>query len=79
MSEIGPRPRDILAMVRKQYADSLVSSRDIYNARSALQRQKLGNDTPLGFLQITLQENSWKYALKQESEGHVLFFMFARL
>lgn len=77
MSEIGSRPRDILAMVRRQYPDSLVSPRDIYNARSALRRQKLGNDTPLGFLQTTLQENSWKYALKQDSEGHVLFFMFA--
>lgn len=26
---------------------------------------------------MTLQENSWKYAIKQDNEGHVLFFMFA--
>lgn len=77
MSEIGSRPRDILAMIRRQYPNALVSSRDIYNARSALQRQKLGNNTPIGFLQTTLQENSWKYAIKQDNEGHVLFFMFA--
>lgn len=75
MSEIGSRPRDILAMVRRQYPDSLVSSRDIYNARSALRRQKLGNDTPLGFLQTALQESSWKYALKQDSEAMFLFYV----
>jgi hypothetical protein len=65
LSEIGLAPRDVLAVTRKQYPEALVSSRDIYNARSALRRQKLGNSTPLEYLQKTLQENSWKYAFKQ--------------
>jgi hypothetical protein len=77
LSEIGLAPRDVLAVTRKQYPEALVSSRDIYNARSALRRQKLGNSTPLEYLQKTLQENSWKYAFKQDAEGRVLFFIFA--
>lgn len=77
LSEIGSRPRDILALIRRQYPNALVSSKDIYNARDALRRQKLGNNTPLEYLLNNLQEDSWKYAIKQDSEGHILFFMFA--
>lgn len=47
MSEIGLKPCDIRAMFSRQYPDALVTSRDIYNARSALRRQKLDNSTPL--------------------------------
>ena len=77
LSEIGSRPRDILALIQRQYPNALVSSKDIYNARDALRRQKLGNNTPLEYLLKNLQEDSWKYAIKQDSEGHILFFMFA--
>ena len=77
LSDVGSNPRGILAVIKREYPDVLVIPRDIYNARSALRRQKLGNYTPLEFLLKTLQENDWKYATKQDSEGHVLFFMFA--
>ena len=77
LSETGSKPRDILALIMRQYPDALVSSKDIYHARDALRRQKLGNSTPLEFLLKTLQENHWKYAIKQDSEGRVLFFIFA--
>ena len=77
MSEVGSKPRDILALIKREYPNTLVTPRDIYNARSALRRQKLGNCTPLELLLKTLQENHWKYAIKQDHEGHVLFFMFA--
>src|SRR5699024_5195908 len=77
LSEIGSRPRDILALIRRQYPNALVSSKDIYNARDTLRRQKLGNNTPLEYLLKNLQEDSWKYAIRQDSEGHILFFMFA--
>jgi hypothetical protein len=77
LSEIGSNPRGILALIKREHPNALVTPRDIYNARSALRRQKLGNSTPLEFLLKTLKENHWKYAIKQDSEGHVLFFMFA--
>jgi hypothetical protein len=76
-SEVGSKPRDILALLKREHPNALVIPRDIYNARSALRQQKLGNNTPLEFLRNTLQENSWKYAIKQDSEGYILFFMFA--
>lgn len=78
LSEVGSRPRDILALIQRQYyPDTLVSSKNIYNTRDALRGQKLGNNTPLRYLLNILQENSWKHAIKQDSEGHILFFMFA--
>ena len=77
LSETASKPRDILALLRRQYPNTLVSPKDVYNAREALRRQKLGNSTPLEFLLKTLQENHWKHAIKQDSEGRVLFFMFA--
>jgi hypothetical protein len=76
-SEVGSNPRDILSIIKVEYPDALVIPRDIYNARSALRRQKLGNYTPLEFLLKTLQENNWKYAIEQDREGRILFFMFA--
>lgn len=79
LSEIGSNPRGILAIIKPEHPNALVTPRDIYNARSALRRQKLGNSTPLEFLLKTLKENHWKYAIKQDSEGHILFFMFAHL
>lgn len=77
LSETGSKPRDTLALIRRQYPNALVTSKDIYNARDSLRRKKLGNSTSLEFLLKTLQENSWKYAFKQDIEGHILFFMFA--
>ena len=47
LSETGSKPRDILALLRRQHPDTLVSPKDIYNAREALRRQKLGSSTPL--------------------------------
>jgi hypothetical protein len=74
MSDVGAKPRDILALIKREHPNTLVTPRDIYNARSALRRQKLGNNTPLEFLLKSLQENSWKYTFKQDIEGRILFF-----
>ena len=57
-SEIRSNPRDILSLIKVEYPNALVIPRDIYNARSALRRQKLGNYTPVEFLVKTLQENN---------------------
>lgn len=55
----------------------LIKPRDIYNIRIESRRKKLGNSTPLEFLRETLQNDNWRYAFKQDTEGHILFFMFA--
>lgn len=77
LSETGSKPRDILALIRRQRPNALVTSKNIYNARDALRRKKLGNSTPLEFLLKTLQQNARKYIFKQDLEGRILFFMFA--
>lgn len=38
---------------------------------------ELAGYTPLEVLHKTLQENSWKYVIKQDSEGHILSLIFA--
>ena len=57
LSEVGSKPRDILALIKREYPNALVTPRDIYNTRSALRRQKLGNNTPLEFLLKNLQDD----------------------
>lgn len=41
LSETGSSPRKIPALIKKQHSDALATPRDVYNARSALRRQKL--------------------------------------
>ena len=77
LSNIGSRPQHILSLLRKDQPDILIRSKDIYNIRGSIRQKKLGNHSPLGLLQRLLIQNEWKYAFKQDKEGHVQFFMFA--
>lgn len=77
LSDTGSTPRHIISLIRKQQPNILIKPKDCYNIRDELRRKKLGNYTPLEFLRETLQDNSWRYAFKQDTEGHILFFMFA--
>jgi hypothetical protein len=77
LSDIGSTPRHIIGLVRKQQPKILIKPKDCYNIRDELRRKKLGNYTPLEFLRETLQSNNWRYTFKQDTEGHILFFMFA--
>ena len=76
LSDIGSKPQYILGLIRKD-PNILIKPRDIYNIRIESRRKRLGNSTPLEFLRETLQNNDWRYAFKQDTEGHILFFMFA--
>jgi hypothetical protein len=76
LSDIGTKPQHILGLIRKD-PNILIKPRDIYNIRIESRRKKLGNNTPLEFLRERLQNNNWRYAFKQDTEGHILFFMFA--
>jgi hypothetical protein len=76
LSDIGSKPQHILGLIRKD-PNILIKPRDIYNIRGESRRKKLGNYTPLEFLRETLQNNNWRYAFKQDTEGHILFFIFA--
>jgi hypothetical protein len=77
LSDIGSKPRHIISLIRKQQPKILIKPYDCYNIRDDLRRKKLGDYTPLEFLIETLQKNNWRYAFKQDTEGHILFFMFA--
>jgi hypothetical protein len=77
LSDIGSKPRQIISLLRAEQPTTLIKPCDLYNIRDELRREKLGNYTPLEFLRETLQNNHWRYAFKQDTEGHVLFFMFA--
>ena len=76
LSDVGSKPQHILGVIRKD-PHILIKPRDIYNIRAESRRKKLGNYTPLEFLRETLQNHDWRYAFKQDTEGHILFFMFA--
>jgi hypothetical protein len=77
LSEIGSKPRQIISLLRAEQPTTLIKACDLYNIRDELRRNKLGNYTPLEFLRETLQNNNWRYAFKQDTEGRILFFMFA--
>jgi hypothetical protein len=77
LSDIGSKPRQIISLLRADQPTTLIKPCDLYNIRDELRRKKLGNNTPLEFLRETLQNNYWRYAFKQDTEGYILFFMFA--
>jgi hypothetical protein len=74
--DVGSKPQHILGLMRKDN-NILIKPRDIYNIRGESRQKKLGNYTPLEYLRETLQNDNWRYSFKQDSEGHILFFMFA--
>jgi hypothetical protein len=77
LSETGSKPQQIISLLRAEQPTTLIKACDLYNIRDELRRKKLGNYTPLEFLRETLQNNDWRYAFKQDTEGYILFFMFA--
>ncbi len=54
----------------------LIKSKEVYNIRAGAKRKELGNLKLLEFLKQTFYNNGWKYALKQNTEGNIFFFMF---
>jgi hypothetical protein len=77
LSDSGSKPRQIINLLRAEQPTTLIKPKDCYNIRDELRRKKLGNYTPLEFLRETLQNDNWRYAFKQDTEGYILFFMFA--
>jgi hypothetical protein len=77
LTEVGTRPRDIMTLLREQEPSIPLISRDIYNKRQAVRREKLGGKTSLQYLHDLLVRDDWKYSFKQDREGRILFFMFA--
>jgi hypothetical protein len=77
LSDTGSTPRHIIGLIRKQQPEILIKPKDCYNIRDESRRKKLGNYSPLEFLRESLQNSDWRYAFKQDTEGHILFFMFA--
>jgi hypothetical protein len=77
LSDTGSKPRHIISLMRKDQPNILIRQHDLYNIRADLRRKKLGNYTPLEFLREILDKDNWRYTFKQDTEGYILFFMFA--
>jgi hypothetical protein len=77
LSDSGSKPREIIHLLRTEQPTTLIKPKDCYNIRDELRRKKIGNYTPLEYLQETLQNDNWRYTFKQDNKGHILFFMFA--
>jgi hypothetical protein len=77
LSDSGSKPHQIIHLLRAKQPTTLIKPKDCYNIRDELRRKKIGDYTPLEYLRETLQNDNWRYSFKQDSEGHILFFMFA--
>ncbi|KAG4255526.1 hypothetical protein FPRO03_14130 [Fusarium proliferatum] len=61
---VGVRARDVRAVIQEQYPDSTFTRKDIYNARSLINREKLGGLTPTAALIKLFDDNEIPYLIK---------------
>ncbi len=61
---VGVRARDVRAVVQKQHPESVFTRRDIYNARSRINRDKMNGYTPTAALIKLFDERQIPYIVK---------------
>jgi MULE transposase domain len=61
---VAIRARDVRAVVEEQYPESVFTQRDIYNARSAINKEKLDGYSPTAALIKLFDEKSIPYLVK---------------
>ncbi|KAK2684810.1 hypothetical protein QWA68_016783 [Fusarium oxysporum] len=61
---VGVQACDIRAVIQEQYPDSTFTRKDIYNARSLINREKLGGLTPTAALIKLFDDNEIPYLIK---------------
>ncbi|KAF5256396.1 hypothetical protein FOXYS1_13132 [Fusarium oxysporum] len=61
---VGIRARDVLAVVREQHPESVLTRKDIYNARSLINRDKFDGYTPTAALIKLFDEREIPYLVK---------------
>lgn len=61
---VGIRARDVRAVVEEQHPESVFTQRDIYNARSLINRDKLNGYTPTGALIKLFDDREIPYIVK---------------
>ncbi|KAF6525452.1 hypothetical protein HZS61_010506 [Fusarium oxysporum f. sp. conglutinans] len=61
---VGVRARDVRAVIQEQYPDSTFTRKGIYNARSLINREKLGGLTPTAALIKLFDDNEIPYLIK---------------
>jgi hypothetical protein len=61
---VGIRARDVRSVVEQQHPDSVLTRRDIYNARARVNREKLGGYNPTAALIKLFDEQGISYIVK---------------
>ena len=75
---MGVKPQTNEAVFRESNASACFTRRDIYNARMAERRRRLGGRSPVEYLVQQLQnEESWLHVMQSDEVGHIRFLMFA--
>jgi len=65
----GQPARVVMTALLQEYPDTLLVSRDIYNQRAALRRERLGGLIPIEALIKALEEdNEWLFEVKIDDE-----------
>ena len=66
---VGIRARDVRAVVQEQHPDSILTQRDIYNARSRINREKLDGYSAIASLIKLFDEQDIPYIVKGIDRG----------
>jgi hypothetical protein len=79
LAKAGVAPRFIVNYLHQQNSDSYIASRDVYNTKAKLKKQRLQEYTPIEALvnEIAQDEERWCCRYSTGSDGHVNFFFFA--
>jgi len=77
LSMAGQPARVVMTALLQEHPDTLLVSRDIYNQRAALRRERLGGLTPIEALIKALEEdNEWLFEVKIDDETRRVTHLF---
>jgi len=77
MSKSGATPKVIVGTIRRRNPESLVITRDIYNACQKLRNQQLNGRTSIEALLDDFVVSGIKHTVEKNEEGHVVRLFFA--
>jgi len=70
-STLGCRPREILTGLKEKDPESAIISKDIYNLKSEIRKEKLQGRSPMEALLEELVKSESTYDYKTDHEGHI--------
>ena len=77
MTQSGATPKVIIGTIRRRNPESLVITRDIYNACRTLRNRQLNGRTPIEALLDEFVVNGIQHTVETNEEGHVIRLFFA--